>query len=179
MQCSGVYGMLCQRCQERQATVHVTQIMGGEKSGYHLCEQCAKEKGELMNQALSHPFDFNQLLSGLLNMESSPGFSPPVAASLRCTSCGMTYAQFTKVGRFGCPDCYVNFSARLEPLLRRIQSSTSHTGKIPARSGEKVKLRKSLENLRRNLQDAIASEQFERAAEIRDQILELGEQLNT
>lgn len=170
--------MLCQRCQERQATVHVTQIMGGEKTGYHLCEQCAKEKGDLMNQALSHPFDFNQLLSGLLNMESSPGFSPPVTHTLQCDSCGMTYSQFTKIGRFGCPDCYDSFSTRLEPLLRRIQSSTSHTGKIPVRSGETVKLRKSLEMLRKNLQEAIASEQFERAAEIRDQIRSLSGQIN-
>jgi protein arginine kinase activator len=163
--------MLCQRCHERPATVHFTKIVGGEKSGYHLCEQCAKEKGDFINQfASTHAFDFNHLLSGLLNMESSPGFSPAPATSARCSTCGMTYSQFTEVGRFGCPDCYENFSARLEPLLRRIQSNTNHTGKVPVRSGEQLKRRKQLDRFRTELQQAVGLEQFERAAEIRDKI---------
>lgn len=172
--------MLCQRCQERPATVHVTKIVGGEKSGYHLCEQCAKEKGDFISQVASvQAFDFNHLLSGLLNMESSPGINQQtVPTTLRCSNCGMTYNQFTQVGRFGCPDCYDNFSMRLDPLLRRIQSSTNHTGKVPLRSGEKLKQRKSLEKLRKDLQQAIAVEHFELAAEIRDQIRKLEQQMH-
>lgn len=66
--------MLCERCHERAATVHVTKIVNGEKTGYHLCEQCAKEQGEIMNPFVAgNAFDFNKLLSGLLNMESSLG----------------------------------------------------------------------------------------------------------
>ncbi|MCL6548638.1 MAG: UvrB/UvrC motif-containing protein [Alicyclobacillus sp.] len=169
--------MVCQRCQQRPATVHFTKIVGGEKSEYHLCEVCAKEKGELnFFTKAAQAFDFNHLLSGLLNMESSPGFNAPVATALRCSRCGMTYNQFTQVGRFGCPHCYESFAQRLEPLLRRIQSSTSHTGKVPVRSGEKVKVKKSLERLRKELQQCVSMEQFERAAQIRDQIRALEQQ---
>lgn len=168
--------MLCERCHERQATVHFTKIVGGEKSGYHLCEQCAREAGDFIAKA-AQAFDFNQLLSGLLNMESSPGYSAPQAANARCETCGMTYSQFTQLGRFGCPDCYENFAARLDPLLRRIQSNTRHTGKVPTRTGEHVKFRKSLEQMRKELQQAVGTEQFERAAELRDKIRALEQQL--
>lgn len=169
--------MLCERCHERQATVFFTKIVGGEKSAFHLCEVCAKEQGQLFTSS-SNGFPFNQLLSGLLNLESSPGFTAPAATAATCDVCGMTYAQFTKLGRFGCPHCYERFATRLEPLLRRIQSNSTHTGKIPARSGERVKLKKNLERLRRDLRQAVELEQFERAAQIRDQIRELEPGIN-
>ncbi|EPZ45891.1 UvrB/UvrC motif-containing protein [Alicyclobacillus acidoterrestris] len=163
--------MLCERCHERAATVHVTKIVNGEKTGYHLCEQCAKEQGEIMNPFVAgNAFDFNKLLSGLLNMESSPGYTPTQVNQLRCSTCGMTYNQFTQLGRFGCPDCYDNFASRLEPLLRRIQTGNSHSGKVPTKSGEKIQQQRRLEALRRELQQAVAEENFERAAELRDEI---------
>lgn len=146
--------------------------MNGEKSAHHLCETCAKEQGQLFSQA-AQGFNFNQLLSGLLNMESSPGFATPSTTAVRCENCGMTYNQFTEIGRFGCPECYNSFSARLEPLLRRIQSSTEHTGKIPVQSGERLKLRKKLDTLRKDLKQAVIQEQFEEAAKLRDEIREL------
>lgn len=169
--------MLCQRCQERPATVRFTKIVDGEKSEYHLCEQCAHEQGGFFAKA-AQAFDFNHLLSGLLNMESSPGFAAPPANALRCDVCGMTYNQFTEVGRFGCPHCYESFESRLEPLLRRIQSDTSHTGKIPVRAGEQVQGKKRLQMLKRELQQAISREQFEHAAQLRDQIRTLEQQLH-
>lgn len=168
--------MLCQHCQERQATVHFTKIINGEKSEYHLCEGCAGQQGNFIVKA-AQAINFNNLLTGLLNMESSPGFSMPSTATLRCGECGMTYSQFTQIGRFGCPHCYESFESRLEPLLRRIQSNTTHAGKIPHRAGEQVKGEKRLQRLRRELQQAVATEQFEHAAELRDQIHTLEQQL--
>ncbi|MFO2550308.1 UvrB/UvrC motif-containing protein [Alicyclobacillus cycloheptanicus] len=164
--------MMCEECHARPATVHFTKIVGGEKSEYHLCEQCARDKGDVFAKA-AQAFDFNHLLSGLLNMESSPGIAAPPPANLRCDVCGLTYHQFTQMGRFGCPHCYESFASRLEPLLRRIQSNGQHRGKVPLRAGEQVKKRKVLDRLRIELQQAIAAERFERAAELRDQIRSL------
>jgi protein arginine kinase activator len=163
--------MLCQRCQERQASVQVIKMMGNEKTSIFLCESCAKEKGDLMNQLTTQPFDFHNLLSGLLNMESPPsGLTPAHPMPLRCESCNMSYTQFTQYGRFGCPNCYENFANRLEPLLRRIQNNTQHTGKVPRKSGEKIRRQRELERLRKEMQQVIQQEQFEQAAAIRDQI---------
>jgi len=169
--------VLCEYCQQRPATMHFTKIVNGEKSEHHLCEQCAREKGDFFAQA-AQAFNFNNLLSGLLNTESSPGYPVATQAGLRCEVCGMTYQQFTQIGRFGCPHCYESFSPRLDPLLRRIQSSTRHTGKVPMRSGETVKTRRELDTLRRELKRAIMQEQYEDAAQIRDQIRTLEDQLD-
>lgn len=168
--------MLCERCHERPATVHVTKIINGVQTAYHLCEVCAKEQGDVFPNPflMGSPFDFNKLLSGLLNMESSSGFAPiTTQAQQRCGTCGMTYNQFTQIGRFGCPDCYDAFSARLEPLLRRIQNGLRHTGKVPGTAGERQQLARKLEQLRRELQQAVAQEQYERAAQLRDEIRKL------
>lgn len=37
--------MLCQECNKRPATLHFTKIVNGEKTEFHICETCAKEKG--------------------------------------------------------------------------------------------------------------------------------------
>ncbi|GMA50497.1 protein-arginine kinase activator protein [Alicyclobacillus contaminans] len=164
--------MLCQRCHERQATVHLKKVVSGEETEYHLCEVCAMEQGDWIAKAMK-AFDFNHLLSGLLNTDSSPGIPSQVQAPLRCDVCGMTYQQFTDVGRFGCPHCYKSFAPRLNALLRRIQSSTTHTGKVPNRAGEAVQRRRRLEQLRKQLNQAIAAERYEEAAHLRDQIRQL------
>jgi protein arginine kinase activator len=171
-----VPAVLCQRCQQRPATVQFTKIVNGDKTVQHLCEQCAQQEGNFFTTHMQ-AFDFNHLLSGLLNMESSPGFSAPSQAAVRCSNCGITYAQFTQVGRLGCPHCYESFAARLEPLLRRIQNGTEHMGKIPVHAGKQVKVKKNLERLRQELKQAVALEQFELAAKLRDQIRSLEQQM--
>ncbi|NLM45688.1 MAG: hypothetical protein GX200_02660 [Firmicutes bacterium] len=168
--------MLCENCKERQATVHLTKIINDEKYVQHLCEKCAREKGEFDFEFPS--FSLQNLLSGLMNLDAQPagqvmGFA---AQKLQCDNCGLTYAQFGQLGRFGCSRCYDAFGERLVPLLRRIHGSTQHLGKIPRRAGGTLKLRRSIEELRQKLQEAVAREEFEQAAKLRDQIRELEEQ---
>ncbi|MCL6593664.1 MAG: UvrB/UvrC motif-containing protein, partial [Alicyclobacillus sp.] len=117
------------------------------------------------------------LLGGLLNWDVQ-GVHGTTVRTQRCDHCGMTYEQFAKLGRFGCPHCYDSFQGRLEPLLRRIQSSTNHTGKVPLRAGKHVQLKKQLQRLRHELQQAVHLEQFEQAAKLRDEIRRLEQQLN-
>ena len=165
--------MLCQECQKRNATVHVTQIINGEQQVQHLCEQCAQIKGEFgFDQP---PFSLQSLLTGLMNLDAQPagqvvGFN---TTKIQCDNCGLTYAQFGQIGRFGCSQCYTTFGERLLPLMRRIQGSTQHVGKIPERAGGAVKLRRNIEQLRQQLQALIIREEFEQAAEVRDQIRQM------
>ena len=37
--------MLCQNCHKNEATIHVQQIVDGKIQAFHLCEECAAEKG--------------------------------------------------------------------------------------------------------------------------------------
>jgi protein arginine kinase activator len=166
--------MLCQECQKRPATVHLAQIINHEQNVQHLCEQCAREKGEF-NFDASPPFSIQNLLTGLMNMETSSAGQVVYQGKIQCENCGLTYAQFGQIGRFGCSRCYTTFGERLLPLMRRIHGSTQHVGKIPLRAGGAVKLRRSIDELRHQLQASIAREEFEEAARIRDQIRSLEE----
>ncbi|MCA0758372.1 UvrB/UvrC motif-containing protein [Paenibacillus sp. N4] len=166
--------MYCQECGKKPATLHFTKIINGEKTEFHICEGCAREKGEGI-PGTPNSFSIHSLLSGLLDFEQlgAPGMGSMQQQPLRCEECGLTYAQFSKIGRFGCSNCYQAFSEKLDPLLKRVHSGTVHSGKIPKRSGNQIRCRKEIEQLRRDLQTRIEHEEFESAAQLRDQIREL------
>lgn len=165
--------MLCQDCGKKQATLHFTKIVNGEKTEFHICESCAREKGELI-PGTPNGFSIHNLLSGLLEFEPpSDNTINQKPQSLRCESCGLTYAQFSKIGRFGCSDCYKYFDERLDPMFRRIHGNTVHSGKIPKRSGGMIQHKREIEDLKRELHRRIEEEQFEEAATLRDRIREL------
>lgn len=176
--------MNCEECGKRPATLHLTKIVNGEKTEYHICEHCAKEKGDMFTGF--NNFGINQLLAGLLNFDplikkegagSKEGTIGAPAKPLRCETCGLTYAQFSKSGRFGCSDCYTFLGDRLDPLFRRIHGNTQHIGKVPERTGGKLRIRKELEQLKTALQQYVAREEFEKAAEIRDRIRALEQKI--
>lgn len=169
--------MLCQECGKRPASLHFSKIVNGEKSEYHLCESCAREKGELI-PGTSGGFSIHNLLSGLLNFETvEQGKRQANTENLRCEECGMTYSQFSKLGRFGCSSCYKYFDSRLDPLFKRVHGNTVHTGKIPVRVGGEIRTKRQVEDLKRRLQESISHEEFETAAQLRDQIRELEKQI--
>lgn len=162
--------MECQECHMRPATLHFTKIINGDKVEYHLCEQCAMEKGHMM--AASNTFTIHDLLSGLLNFDQALGSTQEKKVKvLECPKCGLTYSQFKDTGKFGCEECYRTFNEKLDPVFRRVHSgNTSHKGKIPKRAGQDLNEKKRVAQLKEELQRFIQEEEFEKAAEIRDEI---------
>lgn len=156
--------MLCDICGKNQATVHLTEIVNEEMNELHLCEQCAQAKSQEMEQQ----FGLSDLLAGMVQPEKTPVEKD--AAVLKCPNCKMTYADFKKIGRLGCGECYVTFKKYLGPLLKRIHGSSQHIGKSPSKVTRVLKEKIDLQELRLKLQKAIENEAFEEAAKIRDQI---------
>ena len=158
--------MLCDICKKNPATVHLTEIIDNQMNELHLCEQCAHEKSVQMEQK----FGLSDLLAGLA--EFGKPTKETEIVSLKCPNCGMTYANFKKIGRLGCPECYTAFHKYLGPLLKRIHGSSVHLGKSPFKTAKAVKKKVDTQDLRQKLQKAIEEEEFEEAARIRDQIKE-------
>lgn len=158
--------MLCERCQERTAGVHVTQIINGQKTELFLCPECAREI-----QPQFH-FSIPQFLADLIDNHLQLD-AKSLSEEELCRECGLTYKQFHRTGRLGCPECYNRLAARLEPLIKRVQGSTRHRGKIPSRAGGSIKVRQEIEVLREQLQQLVQQEKFEKAALVRDRIKEL------
>lgn len=160
---------ICELCGENPAVVHLTQVLDDQMTVLHLCKACAAEKGV---DSPEIP-DTSPLTDFLAQMDLS-GDQPRPESSEGCPFCGLTYGKFRETGRLGCPHCWESFETQLRGLLRRVHGSTRHAGKVylPA-DPSAAERRQRLEALRRKLERAVESEDFERAAELRDSIQEL------
>lgn len=164
--------MLCNICNEREATIHLTEIAGDKVQKVDLCEECAKQKGVSDTTG----FALADMLLGLgaaQELEQAAG-----GAGLRCPSCGFTQADFKKSGRFGCPDCYTTFAEGLESLLKTMHKGTRHVGKSPQALQQTRDISERLKLLQKKLAQSIEEENFEQAAVLRDQIKQLTARLS-
>ena len=159
--------MQCDVCGKKEATVHLTEIINDKVTKLHICEQCAKEKGAEMEEH----FGLNDLLAGLTDLGS--GIETELVGAVKCPSCGFTYADFKKMGRLGCSECYEVFKKQLEPLLKKIHGANRHIGKVPLRAGKTAQDTQTLHQMKIQLDKAIQAEEFEKAASLRDKLKEL------
>ena len=158
--------IMCNECGIRPATVHYTEIVNTSKVTMELCRQCAERKGIEVHKA--GKYGLGDLVAGLI--DSTASAETDKIGMVRCPSCGYNYSDFKKVGRFGCPDCYDAFEPQLVPILRQVHGSTQHDGKAPASTGTRAAAHREMMALRDELSVAIAEEEYEHAAEIRDRI---------
>ena len=160
--------MKCDNC-NKQATVHLTEIKNGKKIEKHLCEQCAAQNEGL--PVKSHT-PINELLTNFV-LAPATGLQKETGAA-GCDQCGVTWAEFRQSGLLGCPNDYQVFEKDLTPLLQRAhENATHHVGKVPTRgggSGVPLKRHVDMTKLRKELAKAVESEDYERAAKLRDQI---------
>lgn len=167
--------MLCDICGKSEANVHITRIVNGAKQELNVCDKCAKEMGDFNINNMgedfdfSSPFSFQNILSGLMDYINHASNSQ-ISYDPVCKSCGMKFSEFRKSGLLGCSECYNNFSSTLMSVIKRVQSNTEHTGKIPQKLGKDIIEKRRIIELKEQLQKAIASEEYEKAAEIRDMI---------
>ena len=150
--------MLCDECGKRPANVHITKIENGKKTDFHLCEQCAVNKGAL---GINTSFSVNDLLTGILNNVSSFPVKMDFVDEPKCSICGLTYSKFRETGRFGCSNCYDVFGQRLNPLFQRLHGNINHIGKIPARAGGSIRKIRELERLKSELSNMVKMEEYE------------------
>lgn len=176
--------MLCQKCNHNEATVHVRQNLNGEVREIHLCPQCAAELGydsifsglENVGPFSGFQMGLQSLLGGLFSQELPQ--TTQRAPARKCSFCGTSFEDFAQSAMAGCAHCYSEFLDEMMPYIQRIHGRTRHVGKIPATAGRELKKRRELSQLRKALEDAVAAQEYEQAAKLRDQIkaMEKGEQ---
>lgn len=160
---------LCERCKKAQATFHLTNIdpEGGEKLERHLCERCSIEEGHVK---ISQPMPHIEVLEHFIEGMKSGKLS---VENLVCEECGLSYVEFRNQGPLGCPNDYDAFHAALAPLIQRTHDGADHhVGKTPRSlaSGSSRVREQDIQRLRRQMEDAVAAEDYERAASLRDRI---------
>jgi protein arginine kinase activator len=162
--------MSCEQCHEREAVIHLTQIVNEQVTTLHLCERCAAEKGvESPGSTPKTPLGTFLAAMG----QELPEQTPTPRSSENCPRCGGSLQDFRESGRLGCSDCYRTFEVPLRDLLRRLHGSTHHMGEryadreaaapVPTPRGHAAELREQLRL-------AVETENFELAAELRDRL---------
>ena len=166
--------MMCDDCGVRPASIHLTTIAGGEKQEKNLCPVCMAKIQKTMPN-----IDFSGLaglLSGFLAAAKNSEAEDD-QPDIKCERCGMTYQTFKKTGMLGCADCYKAFQDPLKALLTRVHGHTQHVGRVPGGEGSNISVRLNIEKLKQELVRAIAAEEYEQAAALRDRIRALNASL--
>ncbi|MEI6607244.1 MAG: UvrB/UvrC motif-containing protein [Verrucomicrobiota bacterium] len=162
--------MKCDFC-DSKASVFLTQLVEGQMKKVSLCENCAKERG------VTDPTGFSLadlLLGGITGelgaLVGAQSLGSSGGGNKICAACGFTLEDLRRVRRFGCAECYTAFREEISPMLRGMHKGASHVGKVPEGLMALQFKHQRLQDLRSRLEQAVASENYEEAAGIRDEI---------
>ena len=182
--------MLCENCGKREANVRYSENINGVKKELNLCEECSQKLG-ITDMSFNMPIDFSSFMGDFMEDFATPEFMPLLqeVKQLKCDNCGYTFDDIANTGKLGCGNCYTVFEDRIDPILKRIQGSNRHVGRIgkivdnkidskiegknqKEEKEEKVKPNEQdkLSQLKEELKLAIKDERYEDAAKIRDEI---------
>lgn len=159
----------CEACHEREAVVHLTQIVGDQVTTVHLCSRCAAEQG------IQTETDASQTPLGAFLAAMGKGgalVAAPTSTEV-CPDCGATLEDFRASGRVGCSACWTTFERPLRDLLRRLHGATRHYGEQYLGAGDgtpETEQMRERARLKEQLRLAVQGEAFELAAELRDRL---------
>ena len=174
--------MLCERCKKNEATVFYKETINGKTRSCSLCSECASEAektGEIgkthMDSFFSSPASvgIDSLFGSLFGIPQYAKKS--IGEVKKCSLCGSTFSDLVKNGKVGCPKCYDVFADELDATIREIHGTTSHNGAAPERFRHDRELKQKIKKLENELKRVINEENYERAAEIRDELKGLRE----
>jgi protein arginine kinase activator len=167
--------MKCQKC-DKEATFHISELTGTKPVELHLCEEHAREylnrsavQGEaagslasVLSQGMAKKMSLNKAAEELQELDQQT-----------CPICGISFYEFRSRGYVGCPHDYDFFNKQIDAFILNIHGANTHTGKVPTRKPDNVQERMLLIKFRRDLDDAIQYEDYERASRLRDKIKEI------
>jgi protein arginine kinase activator len=157
--------MICHVCKDKVATIRLKEIVGDVVTELHLCQECFRARER---EGISGAVPMDKMLGA--PADAGKKKTKTKAKSEKCAACGMTEEQFRSKGRLGCSQCYETFAKTLEPFLTKIHGGTEHRGKVPHHALQSLDMKNELRRLQEDLQRAISSENYERAAKLRDKI---------
>ena len=167
---------LCEECGVNAACYTISVMMGGQITQRHLCPDCmAKMNMNLAAGNVKHLLSaiMSAITGGVEEAAASVSEEASESAAIVCERCGTSLSQFTKSGKLGCPSCYQAFREQLTPMLQQIHGRVQHAGRKPLDDESAQRRRAAYDRLTRQLEQAVAMEDFETAAILRDQLRNL------
>lgn len=152
----------------------LTQIINGQVTELCLCEDCARKRGLFDPQTLAFSEKFfpeafkervDKIVRELIEKGEQTTSSPQAAEKdvlTHCPVCAFPLELYRRTGRLGCPDCYTVFAR--EFAVAPARSDEGDDGEATPRA-----------SLETQLHEAVAREDYETAAALRDQLRQLNE----
>lgn len=168
--------MLCDKCKKNTAQVYYTENINGKETKYALCHECANEMNKSGELGLKMPNlfgggifggDMGSLIGSILAPQRSARDN---TEQKKCDLCGMSFSDLMNEGKAGCPRCYDTFGDELERTIAGIHGGVKHTGRIPAKYRARLAESEKIEELKEKITAAVAEEDYETAARLRDEI---------
>lgn len=154
-------------CCPNPAVVHETLVQNGVRSEIHLCAEHAVERGYILPTSVGPALVVGKLL------ERQP--QAPARAARSCPACGMTMQVLRESGLVGCAECYRQFEDELAAIIGRTQEGALvHVGRHPSQASNLIDRAAMRNRMVRELREAVAREEYERAARLRDEMHALG-----
>ncbi len=183
--------MLCENCKTNEAIFYYHENINGNERTYRLCGDCFDKIKKDMSfdptansvssldlgaffsdKFFDSPMKTVDSLLGSLFAPLGNGFHGAGSAA-KCPTCGATVHDISNTGKAGCPDCYASFRRELSGAIERLHGHTSHTGRMPSRMSKANEMKDRISALESERIEAVKSENYERAAEIRDELKKL------
>lgn len=163
--------MLCDNCKERESVISYTKINDDRIEEVHLCEVCAEEK--FKREFKGYQDIIPQIENALNNIFKFTANNSKDEEDLKCEFCGTSFSRLKNSGILGCPKCYETFQDEIKKYLNALNVNSKYKGKIPKDADSYIVYNRKLEDLKSRLDLAINLEEYEKAAEIRDEIKSL------
>ena len=161
--------MICKSCMKNVASVKFTEAVDGKGVQHLLCPECYKAQQETSTGfSLSVP---KPAVHGF--GREKPDTPARTKAIAKCPACNTTLSQVLESATVGCATCYVTFGTEVESMLEALHRGSAHRGKTFKCDKDRLQVRKDIQAKRILLRRMIKEENYEEAARLRDEIMEL------
>lgn len=177
--------MLCEICHENEATgVLHRKDANGDDDELYVCKSClakqnsgtGKKKADdggkptiLTPDGEEPPAFIRNFLDAAVGLIEGVANSEPLHVR-KCPVCGRTWEQIKESRSVGCPDCWAQFGKEIRKEFLVGSYGPRHIGKIPEKAPDGKPSRAFLE---KELKDAVARQNYRKAARIRKALDEL------
>ena len=156
--------MICDMCKLNEAKVSVEQVADGVTKNIYLCPACSQRLGFGM---FSETIDIS--ITKILGDNGSD--NDDGRKSEQCPVCGLSFREIESKKMIGCPECSSFFKAEIMEILGKKKKNLKYSGFITdEQSSETFFETHSSEELHEELKKAVETEDYERAAALRDEI---------
>lgn len=177
--------MICDNCGKNEASIYFIKIFNNSYvKKMNLCKDCAKSISALSDEDFFN--DLTKILSSIFEIDikfyeddkNKKLFDSTIwDKNKRCHYCNIDLQTIKKIGEVGCARCYDEFKDDLYPMIKSIHGSLQHKGKIPVNCNKRLRIEKDIKDLKYRLGEEVTVENFEEAAQLRDEIRKLQKKL--